>query len=182
MHIDLPQFYHFIDNLNIKNIERLDKNIAIIYRNYKKKPDKNSIIKFKNYCKKNRQKFLISNYIDLVIKFNLDGFYLPSFNKKKNYIYNQRKKNFIFIGSAHNLNEIRIKEKQGVQLIFLSPLFKTQKSNRSLGLYRYNRLANLTKLPTIALGGIKESNIKLLKIIKTRGFAAINFFKEKYRL
>ena len=73
MHIDLPQFYHFIDNLNIKNIERLDKNIAIIYRNY----------------------------------------------KKKNYIYNQRKKNFIFIGSAHNLNEIRINEKQGVQLIFL---------------------------------------------------------------
>ena len=182
MHIKFFKKYYFIEKFNKSNIDKQAKNTTIIYRNYKKKPDKNSIIKFKNYCKKNRQKFLISNYIDLVIKFNLDGFYLPSFNKKKNYIYNQRKKNFIFIGSAHNLNEIRIKEKQGVQLIFLSPLFKTQKSNRYLGLYRYNRLANLTKLPTIALGGIKESNIKLLKIIKTRGFAAINFFKEKYRL
>ena len=63
MHTNLPRFYHFIDNLNIKNIEKLNKNIALIYRNYQKKPDKDSIIKFRNYCKKNKQKFLISNYI-----------------------------------------------------------------------------------------------------------------------
>ena len=79
------KFYHFIDNLNITNIKTLDKNIAVIYRNYKIKPDNNSIIKFRNYCRKNKQKFLISNYIDLVTKYNLDGFYIPSFNKKKFY-------------------------------------------------------------------------------------------------
>ena len=178
MHTNLPKFYHFIDNLNITNIKTLDKNIAIIYRNYKIKPDNNSIIKFRNYCRKNKQKFLISNYIDLVTKYNLDGFYIPSFNKKKFYTNIQKKINFIIIGSAHNLNEIRIKEKQGVQLICLSPLFKNKNSNRSLGLYKYNQLANLTKLPTIALGGITQSNLKFLKIIKTNGFAAINFFSK----
>ena len=34
------------------------------------------------------------------------------------------KKKFILIGSAHNLKEIRIKEKQKVNEIFLSSLFK----------------------------------------------------------
>ena len=60
----------------------------------------------------------------------------------------------------------------------MSPLFKNKNSNRSLGLYKYNQLANLTKLPTIALGGITQSNLKFLKIIKTNGFAAINFFSK----
>lgn len=178
MHRNLPKFYHFIDNLNIKNIKNFDKKIAIIYRNYQKKPDKNSIIKFKNFCKKKKQKFLISNYKDLVIKYNLDGIYIPSFNKKKNF-FNYKKQNLIIVGSAHNLCEIKIKEQQGVQSIFLCPLFKTKKSNRYLGLYQYNRLANLTRLPIIALGGINQSNLKLLKITRSEGFAAINFFKNK---
>ena len=62
---------------------------------------------------------------------------------------------------------------------FLCPLFKTKKSNRYLGLYQYNRLANLTRLPIIALGGINQSNLKLLRITKSKGFAAINFLKIK---
>ena len=87
--------------------------------------------------------------------------------------------NFIIVGSAHNLKEIRIKEQQRVQLIFLSPLFKTKNSIRSLGLYKYNNLANLTKIPTIALGGITQAKIRFLKITKSEGFAAIDFFKRK---
>ena len=71
-----------------------------------------------------------------------------------------------------------MKEKQGVQLIILSPLFKKKKSNRPLGLYRYNILSKLTKLPTIGLGGITKKNIKTLKLIKNNGFASISFFKK----
>ena len=37
------------------------------------------------------------------------------------------KKNFKLIGSAHNLNEIKIKEKQGCEEIFLSPIFYNPK-------------------------------------------------------
>ena len=73
----------------------------------------------------------------------------------------------------------RTKEKQGAELIFLSPLFKNKNSNRSLGLYKYNLLANLTKLPNVALGGINKINFKLLKLINNNGFAAINYFKFK---
>tara|TARA_Y100000389_G_scaffold202373_1_gene247443 strand:+ start:952 stop:1506 length:555 start_codon:yes stop_codon:yes gene_type:complete len=178
MHIDLPKSYHFIDNLNIKNIEKLNKKVALIYRNYNKKPDDKEIRIFKNYCKRYNKKFFVSNYFDIVKKFNLDGFYIPSFNEKLIYSLTAKKLNLTIIGSAHNLKEIRVKEKQGVQLIFLSPLFKNKNSNKSLGLYKYNYLSHLTKLPTIALGGITKTNFKLLKLLKTYGFASISFFKE----
>ena len=115
--------------------------------------------------------------MDLVNKYNLDGFYIPSFNNKKIYIGNKNSQKFILIGSAHNIKEIRIKETQGVQQIILSPIFKSKNSNRPLGLYRYNQLSTQTKLPTIALGGINQDKIKLLKMIKTKGFASINYFK-----
>ena len=177
MHTYLPKFYHFIDNLNIKNINKLNKNIVLIYRNYEKKPNDQDIIKFKKYCKKNNLKFIVSNYPDIAVKHNLDGLYIPSFNPKKIYQIKKNKKNFIIIGSAHNLKQIRIKEMQGVQIIFFSPLFKKKGSNEPLGLYRYNLLANLTKLPNIALGGINKINLKLLKLINANGFASISYFK-----
>ena len=119
----------------------------------------------------------MSNYPDIAVKHNLDGLYIPSFNPKKIYQIKKNKKNFIIIGSAHNLKQIRIKEMQGVQIIFFSPLFKKKGSNKPLGLYRYNLLANLTKLPNIALGGINKINLKLLKLINTNGFASISYFK-----
>ena len=104
---------------------------------------------------------------------------MPSFNKKiclKNY---QNFNNFIIIGSAHTFKEIKIKEQQKVKQIFLSPLFKTNKYKNSLGIYKFNNFARFTMKPLIALGGISKNNIKLLKLVKTNGFAAINYFNNK---
>ena len=121
---------------------------------------------------------MISNEIDLAFKLKLDGVYLPSFNKKFYHKKFQYFKNFIIIGSAHSLKEIRIKEKQNVDQIFLSPLFKTKKSNKLLGIMKFNNLSKLTKKPLIALGGINKSNIKQLKLINGEGFAAITYFRK----
>ena len=120
---------------------------------------------------------MISNEIDLAFKLKLDGVYLPSFNKKFYHKKFQNFKNFIVIGSAHSLKEIRIKEKQNVEQIFLSPLFKTQKTNKVLGIMKFNNLSKFTKRPLIALGGINKNNIKQLKLINREGFAGITYFK-----
>ena len=88
-------------------------------------------------------------------------------------------KKFIIIGSAHNLKEIRVKEKQNVMQIFLSPLFKDTKFNKQLGIIKFNNLRKNTQKPVIALGGIKADKIRLLTKMKISGFAAINFFKTK---
>jgi len=156
----------------------LNKNICIIYRNYNSKISIEKLLNFKKYCNKFKIKFLISNEMDLAFKLKLDGVYIPSFNRKFYHKKFQYFKNFIIIGSAHSLKEMRIKENQNVEQIFLAPLFKTFKSNKILGIVRFNNLSKFTKKPLIALGGINKNNIKKLKLINGEGFAGISYFNK----
>ena len=80
------------------------------------------------------------------------------------------------MGSAHNLKEIKIKELQNTEEIFLSPLFK-KKINQKLNIYRYLKLRETTKMNDISLGGINSKNLKKLKLIKPFGFAGISYFE-----
>ena len=82
------------------------------------------------------------------------------------------------IGSAHNFKEIRIKEKQGVELIFISPIFKTKKQDNFLDVIKFNNLSNFSKKPIIALGGLNNKNIKRLKMTNTIGIAGISHIKK----
>ena len=178
MHKIIPKYYYFIDKLDIEEIKNINNKIAIIYRNYQNKPTINEIKKFYNFCKKKQIKFFISNYFDIAIKLKLDGFYIPSFNTK---FYLQKKNNekkFLIIGSAHNIKEIKTKEKQNVKLIFLSPIFKTKKNKNFLGIMRFNNLSQITKKPIIALGGINTINVKKLKMTNAFGFSGISHIKK----
>jgi len=168
--------YYFINKYDTKNIDKLSKQTIVIYRNYY--PDlanKKIIIKLKKYCKKKQINFYLSNNIKLAIKLNLDGAYIPSFNKSKNHLAFSLKNKFNIIGSAHNIKEIRIKEKQGVSEIFLSSIFK--KNKNYLGIYKFKLLRKLTKKKIIALGGISKNNIKKLDLINNKDFAGISYFE-----
>ncbi len=170
--------YYFINKFDTNNINRQDKQTVIIYRNYTSKMiDETLIIKIKNYCKKKRFKFFISNNIYLAIKLDLDGLYIPAFNKSFKHLAFSFKKKFKIIGSAHNLKEIKIKEKQRVEFIFLSSLFK--KNKNLLGLNRFKLLEKLTKKNVVALGGISKNNLKKLNLLNYSGFAGISFFEQK---
>ena len=71
-----------------------------------------------------KKKLYLANDIKLAINLDLDGAYIPSFNKDTKHLAYSIKKDFNIIGSAHNLKEIRIKENQNVRKIVLSSLFK----------------------------------------------------------
>ena len=102
--------------------------------------------------------------------------YLPSFNKKLSHLTYSTFTDFIILGSAHNLKEIRIKELQKVQKIFLSSLFK--KNDNYLGLYKFKNLKNYTKKNIVALGGISKVNINQIKLInEISSFAGISYFE-----
>ena len=124
MHNKILNKYYFINKFDTKFISKQDKDTAIIYRNYNSITDKNEILSFKNYCKKRGYKFYLSNHVKLAIRLSLDGAYLPSFNTDTKHLNYKIKSNFLLIGSAHNLREIRIKETQKVSQIFVSSLFK----------------------------------------------------------
>jgi len=106
---------------------------------------------------------------------NLDGAYIPSFNKEKNHLSFSFKKNFLIIGSAHNNKEIKIKESQGVKILFLSSIFK--KNKNYLGINKFNLLSQLSDKKIVALGGIASVNLKKLKLLKCFGFAGISYFE-----
>ena len=173
----MPNIYCFINDLDQRYIKNLEKKIGIIYRNYDNKINSKDIINFGKLCKKNRRKFYIANEFKLAISANLDGVYIPSFNKSLSINYYNKKKNFLILGSAHNIKEIRIKEKQNVKKIFISPVFFVPKSQSFLGVNRFNLLSNLTNMKSIALGGINKVNLKKLNILNCNGFASISLFK-----
>ena len=133
------------------------------------------ILKIKKYCKSRAIKFYLSNNIKLAIKLNLDGVYIPAFNKDIFHLSYNLPKNFLIIGSAHNLKEIRQKELQKVKLIFISPIFKYKKNY--LGLNRFKLISKLTSKKIIALGGISKKNIKKLNLTNCLGFAGISYFE-----
>ena len=168
--------YYFINNFDTNIINKQDSKTILIYRNYtSKKIDETLILKIKNHCKKRLLKFYISNDVKLAIKLNLDGAYIPSFNKNYSHLSFSYKKNFKIIGSAHNFKEIKIKELQKVKKIFLSSLFK--KNKNYLGINKFKLLSNLTKKKIVALGGISNNNLKKLKLLNNPDFAGISYFE-----
>ena len=168
--------YYFINKFDTNNIDKQDKQTTIIYRNYSAKTiDRALILKIKRYCKRRSIKFYLSNNIKLAIKLNLDGAYIPAFNKSLKHLAYSFKKKFEIIGSAHNLKEIRMKEIQKTQKIFLSSLFK--KNKNFLGINKFKLLSKLTNQKIVILGGISKKNKKKLSLLDQSDFAGISYFE-----
>ena len=176
MHIHKLKKYYFINELNQNHLISLNKNISFIWRNKDKETSIETLIELRDFCKKNQRCFYISNDIKLAKKLNADGVYISSSNKNLNLKTTNLKKKFRILGSAHNLKEIKIKELQKTEEIFLSPLFK-KKTNQQLNIFRYLKLRATTKMNDISLGGINNKNLKKLNMIKPFGFAGISYFE-----
>ena len=175
MHNNFKKYY-FINKFDTKIFDNQDKDTIFIYRNYTNpKLDKKLIIKMRNYFKKKKFKFLLSNDFKLALKLKLDGAYIPSFNKNTRHLSYSIKKNFIIIGSAHNLREIKVKEIQKVQQIVISSIFK--KNSNYLGIYKFKLLSKLSKKNVIPLGGISKKNLSKLKLIDSKSFSGISYFE-----
>jgi len=111
----------------------------------------------------------------MALRLNLDGAYIPSFNKSLKHLSYSFSKKFLILGSAHNRKEIKIKEMQRVNIIILSSLFK--KNKNYLGINKFKLLSKVTSRKIVALGGISNNNLKKLKLINLFGFAGISYFE-----
>ena len=155
----------------------MNSNIALIYRNYDEKLNIDLLNDIKKICKIKKMMFFLSNNTKLALKLNLDGAYIPSFNNNLKHCNYIKKKNFILLGSAHNLKQIREKERQSVDAIFLASLFNKKKTY--LGFNKFKNLSKLTKVKIIALGGINKNNLKRISLLNVYGYAGISFFDQK---
>ena len=178
MHKIFNKYYCFIERNQSQLINLLPKNTSLIFRNYQNPINVNNLIILKKMCQKKKISFFLSNNIKLAIKLDLDGAYIPAFNTSFSHNSYNLKNKFKLIGSAHNLEEIRIKEKQNVSSIFLSPIFKNSKYKKFLGIYKFLKLMKLTKKDIVCLGGINEKNIKKVKLIDLNNIASISMFQK----
>ena len=177
MHNNLPRIYYFINKFDKNRINKLDRNIALIYRNYNQKLDVNLIIKIKKYCRFQSRKLYLANNFKMALKLNLDGAYLPAFNKDLKHLNYPIKNKFIILGSAHTLKEIKEKELQNVDIIFVASLFN--KKRTFLGLNKFKNLTKHTKKKIIALGGINSKNLNQLNLLNIYGYSGISLFETK---
>ena len=129
-----------INDINLSDIKRYNK-FLIIYRNKKNIVNTEDLFNFRKRCRLRRIRFFVANNIKLAIKLKADGVYLSSKNNDFKAL-NVRKDNFSIMGSAHNLKEINLKEKQNCKYILLSKLFTVNydKKSPTLGLIKFNKL------------------------------------------
>ena len=75
---------------------------------------------------------------------------------------------------VHDLAEIRAAERDGADLLFLSPVFATRShpGAPTLGPARFDFLARRTRLPVIALGGMNA--LRARRLDEAYGWAAID--------
>jgi thiamine-phosphate pyrophosphorylase len=77
---------------------------------------------------------------------------------------------------AHNVPEVRAAERAGAELVLLSPLFATRShaGARPLGRVRFGLIAEQSRRPIIALGGMTAARYAALKSSNLYGWAAID--------
>jgi thiamine-phosphate pyrophosphorylase len=89
-----------------------------------------------------------------------------------------RRSRLLWAATVHDLRGIRRAERQGADLLLLSPLFPTRShpGGPTLGPTAFARLAKAAVLPVIALGGVHARHFRLLRLIGAYGWAGIDAF------
>jgi thiamine-phosphate pyrophosphorylase len=174
-------FFLFLSTLNeiiTKNIIKF-KNISIIYKpDNKINKDFKEVEIIKKFCKKNKIPLYITDNYQLASKYNANGIFISSSNKR--FIRPiQIKKNFKIIGSAHNGLEYKLKLHQQCEEIMLSPIFYNKKYsiNKILGVNKFNLISINWKVKLCALGGININNLRRLKMSKAASAAFISLIE-----
>ena len=81
--------------------------------------------------------------------------------------------------ATHSLAAGLLAQKQGVDGVFLSPVFPTKShvGGPHIGLIRFARFARKLKIPIFALGGINAFQKPLLKNAGAYGLSGISLFE-----
>ncbi len=185
MKINKKKFIYLISPNKIKKSFYKDltdilklKKVSFFQLRLKKVSFKKKIIigrKIKRICKKYKVKFLINDDVILTKKLGADGCHLGQ--KDMGLIEARKilKKEIIGI-TCHNsikLAKIAIKNKADYLAFGAFNQSKTKKTKFKAKLSLLNKIARITKIPAVAIGGINSDNYKKLLLNKAK-FLAIS--------
>ena len=180
---NLPEMFFFTDRLRIKNIfnliEELPKQTAIIIREYDLSfADRLHFIrKTIIIARKKKLKVLVGKSWKMAKMCGADGVHFSDWDK--NFLLPKNLGKMIFSYSSHHSNSLKKAKRLGCDLVFHSPIFASQSHPKTTPV-GIGSLKNFTKknlLPTYALGGVNEGNIKMLIDLGIGGFGGISIFE-----
>ena len=134
------------------------------------------------WCRKNNIKFIIPYSTYWAIKYQAFGIMVDSKCKKINSLNEGFiRKKFFIVSRVHDFKEA-INIKKFVDLVFLTPVFKTRSYVNKIPLTRYTYISLcffFKEKMIFALGGVNYKNFNFTKNKTVHGFGGINNFKER---
>ena len=120
MHKKIPNKFYFINSFKKINIDKLDNNTAIIFRNYNKKPNLNEIIKIKKYCSNKNIEFRSSNRDEVFQSIRVNN----SLNKTRKILYDKLQEFYIEVNSLESsiIYIDSVNAKENIRLRFLESI------------------------------------------------------------
>ena len=133
-----------------------------------------------------KTKILINERADIALAAKADGVHLTSKAIPTEFIRRNFPKDFIIGVSTHSLEKAESAKSNGADFVTFSPIFPTAskaKYGEPQGVEKLKEVcAELKDFPIIALGGIDETNYKMVLESGASGFAAIRFLNDEENL
>ena len=175
-------FFNPENFLDSKKLRNLSKKAGVIFFN--NNLDINSFLKkiepLLCFCRKRKIKFVIPFSKFWGNRYNPFGMMVEIDRKSKKFYSTKNKhRRYYTVAKVHNLKEAFL-ARGFVDLIFLSPVFKTNSypDKKPLSKYIFISLCFFFKEELVfALGGVNYTNIRSIKNKKLYGFGAISCFK-----
>ena len=179
---NLPIMFFFTDRKRIGDVcavvETLPKNTAIIIREYDLSFDDRYIFaqKISALAKQKGLKILVGKDWELAKKLAADGVHFSDLDQ--DFMIPKNHQNMILSYSCHHSSSIQKAEKLNADLVFYSPIFasKSHLDEKPAGVDKLRQFVAKSSLPTYALGGINEENIRLLTNTGIAGIGGISMF------
>ena len=131
--------------------------------------------KISTLCKKYNSFFIINDVSNLRFNKYCDGIHLTSDNIKNFNIRSIDSKYFL-IGSCHNKSEIMICNNYCIDIVTISPIYKTD-GKIGIGWDKFKELAKKSKHPVFALGGLNyKRDIDTIIKLGGLGLASKSYF------
>lgn len=139
-------------------IERLPRGAGIIFRHYSLPPleRRKLFMELHRRARKRSLMLILAGTARDAAAWGAEGFHSRQDAR--------RRSGLIHTAPVHDVRELRLAERGGADLVFLSPAFETRshRGGRSLGPVRFMLLARQARGPVIALGGMNVRRARRL--------------------
>ena len=162
----------------LETIAGLPRHCMVIFRHYED-PDRRQLARrVAALCRRRGLTLLVAADAGLAQQVGARGLHLPAHLCHRARAL-RRRPNWLLTAAAHSEAEIVRARRQDVDVILLSPVFRSGSHPQAdlLGPCRFARLVRRAGLPVVALGGVNQRTMRRLRGSGHAGVAGISLFR-----